>query len=113
MTPRQIAIRQLEAYNRHDLDAFCSLFAQRAELIDLPTSQPIARGMAEIRAFYRSRFSVPGLRCNVHSTSDIGNFAIDRETVYGLPDGPVDIVAIYEVIEDKIQRVFFIRQPGG
>ncbi len=27
MTPRQIAIQQLEAYNKHDLDAFCALFA--------------------------------------------------------------------------------------
>ena len=110
MTPRDIAIQQLDAYNKHDLDAFCALFAENAQLIDMPTSNVIAEGMDAIRAIYRDRFSVEGLYCNVHATTDIGNFAIDRETVYGLPDGPLNVVAMYEVIDDKIQRVFFIRE---
>ncbi|WP_395377329.1 nuclear transport factor 2 family protein [Marinicella sp. W31] len=109
MTPREIANLQLLAYNARDIDAFCALFDDQAELIDLPSSNTIATGIDEIRTFYEGRFSEPDLQCTVHAHSDIGNFAIDRETVYGLPDSPVDVVAMYEVIEDKIQRVFFIR----
>ncbi|NNJ72999.1 MAG: SnoaL-like domain-containing protein [Enterobacterales bacterium] len=112
MTPRDIAIRQLEAYNNHDLTAFCDLFVADAVLIDMPTSNVIASGIDEIRAIYKDRFSIAGLYCNVHATTDIGNFAIDRETVYGLPDGPLNVVAMYEVVDNKIQRVFFIRETA-
>ncbi len=109
-TPRAIAIAQLDAYNRCDLDAFCALFAEDATLQDLPSGQLIAEGMEEIRNMYKNRFATPGLSCRVHATNDIGDFAIDRETVYGLPNGQVDVVAIYEVKNELIQRVFFIRQ---
>lgn len=109
MTPRQIAIKQLAAYNDCNLEGFCDLFAANAVLTDLPSGEVVAAGIDAIRQMYQARFSVPNLTCRVHSTSDIGNFAIDRETVYGLPDGPVDVVAMYEVKNNLIQRVFFIR----
>ena len=109
MTPRQIADQQLVAYNNHDLDAYCALFHDNATLIDLPSSHVVAEGIEQIRTMYKTRFEIPRIQCKVHSTSDLANFAIDRETVYGLPDGPVDIVAMYEVIDSKIQRLFFIR----
>jgi len=109
MTPRQVAIEQLEAYNKRDLDAFCALFSSDAVLSDLPTGEVLAEGIDAIRQMYQSRFSIPNLSCHVHSSNDIGDFAIDRETVYGLPDGPVDVVAMYEVKNNLIQRVFFIR----
>lgn len=109
MTPRQVAILQFEAYNKHDLDAFCALFAADAVLTDLPSGQVVAAGIKAVREMYRARFSVPNLSCRVHATNDIGDFAIDRETIYGLPDGPMDVVAMYEVKNNLIQRVFFIR----
>ena len=112
-TPRTIAIEQLQAYNRCDLDAFCALFAEDAVLIDLPSGQTLASGMGEIRAMYQERFATPGLACRVHATNDIGDFAIDRETVEGLPGGPVDVVAMYEVKQGLIQRVFFIRDQAN
>lgn len=108
-TPRDIAIAQLAAYNNCDLDAFCALFAADAVLTDLPSGQVVAAGIAAIREMYKGRFATPDLHCKVHATNDIGDFAIDRETVYGLPDGPMDVVAMYEVKGGLIQRVFFIR----
>ncbi len=109
-TPRDIAIEQLIAYNNKDLDAFCALFSANAVLTDLPSGQVVANGMNEIKSMYRDRFSTPNLSCRVHATNDIGDFAIDRETIEGLPDGPMDVVAMYEVKNEMIQRVFFIRQ---
>ena len=109
MTPRQIAIEQLEAYNKHDIDAFCALFSSNAILSDLPSGETLAEGIEAIKKMYQTRFSIPDLSCRVHSSNDIGDFAIDRETIYGLPDGPVDVVAMYEVKNSLIQRVFFIR----
>lgn len=109
-TPRDIAIEQLIAYNNKDLNAFCALFSKDAVLTDLPSGQVVANGMDEIISMYRERFSTPNLTCRVHATNDIGDFAIDRETIEGLPDGPMDVMAMYEVKNELIQRVFFIRQ---
>ena len=113
MTPREIANRQLDLYNARDLEGFCALFAENAVLTDLPSGTVLASGAAAIRAMYRDRFSNPKLHCRVHSHNDIASMAIDRETVEGLPGGPVDILAIYQVENDLIQSVWFIRETAG
>jgi hypothetical protein len=110
-SPRDVANRQLDAYNARDLQTFCNLFADEAVLTDLPTGNVIAQGKQSITDLYAARFrDNPELNCAVHSRMDLANFAIDRETVTGLPNGPVDIIAIYEVREGLIQSVQFIRQ---
>ncbi len=108
-SPRDIADRQLDRYNARDLDGFCALFHEDAELWDLPTMQPRARGMAEIRKVYTERFQSTDLHCIVHSTMDLGPVAIDRETVTGIPQGTLEAVAIYHVEDGLIRRVFFVR----
>ncbi|MDO9416415.1 nuclear transport factor 2 family protein [Pararhizobium sp.] len=108
-SPRSLADRQLIAYNAHDLDGFCALFANDAVLSDLATGRVIASGMAAIRAFYAERFSNPDLACTVHHKTELGDFAIDRETVTGLPGGPIDFIAIYEVRDGLIRTVRFVR----
>lgn len=69
-----------------------------------------ADGLEAIREFYTERFSNKNLHCEVHLKMDLGDFAIDRETVYGLPGDNIEAVALYEVKHDKIVKVFFIRQ---
>ena len=112
-TPRAIADRQLAAYNARDLDAFAALFAPDAVLTDLPSGAVVAAGAAAIRDFYRARFATPGLRARVHAKIDLADWAADRETVYGIAGGPVDILALYEVKDGLIRRVFFIRETAA
>jgi hypothetical protein len=112
-TAREVADRQLIAYNAHDLDAFCALFAADAELSDLLTGQVVASGLDEIRQRYGERFAIGDLRCEVHTRMDLGEVAIDRETVFGLPDGPVDMIAVYEVRAGLIRTIRFVRQSAG
>ncbi|MCL5775757.1 nuclear transport factor 2 family protein [Limibaculum sp. FT325] len=111
-TPREIADRQLAAYNARDLDAYMALFDPAAELVDLPSGTVLASGAQAIRALYAARFATPGLECRVHARIDIADHAIDRETVYGLPGGPVEILALYRVRAGLIVWVGFIREPG-
>jgi hypothetical protein len=106
---RDVTDRQLVAYNNHDLDAFCALFAVDAVLMDLVTGDVVARGIAEIRERYRMRFAVEGLRAEVLARMDLGDVAIDRETVHGLPEGPLELIAIYEVRDALIRNVRFVR----
>lgn len=110
ISPREIADQQLIAYNNHDLEAFCALFHKNAELFDLPSNTCVAQGIDAVRDIYTARFSNPNLKCIVHSKTDLADFAIDRETLYGLPDGTVEIIAMYQVLEGLIRKVYFIRQ---
>lgn len=108
---RRIANVQIEAYNACDLEAYCVLFHEDAVLINLPGQEVIASGMEEIRSMYTARFQTPGLRSDVLERTEIGNIAVDREVIYTDGNAPVDILAMYEVIDSKIKRVFFVR--GG
>ena len=108
---RAIADAQLVAYNACDMDSYLALFHKDAVLVNLPSQEVVANGIEAIRAMYETRFKTPGLRCEVHHRSEIGNIAIDRETVYTDGNSPVDILAMYEVVENRIQRIFFVR--GG
>jgi len=108
---RCVADAQLAAYNARDMDAYLALFRADAKLINLPDQTVIAEGIEAIRRMYETRFSTPSLHCDVHHRSEIGNIAIDRETVHTDGNSPVDILAMYEVIDHKIARIFFVR--GG
>ena len=108
---RAVADAQLVAYNTQDMEAYLALFHADAVLINLPVQHVVAEGLGAIREMYTERFATPGLRCEVHHRSEIGNIAIDRETVHTTGNPPVDILAMYEVTGGKIKRIFFIR--GG
>lgn len=108
-TPRQTADLQLDLYNSRDLDGFCALFTADARLADLPTGTVLAEGSDAIRSFYAQRFSNENLSCRVHAHCDLGEFAIDRETIEGIPGAPVDVIAIYRIVDGLIAEVQFIR----
>ena len=108
---RAIADAQLVAYNACDMDSYLALFHKDAVLVNLPDQEVVAEGIEAIRVMYEARFKTPGLRCEVRHRSEIGNIAIDRETVHTDGNPPVDILAMYEVVENRIQRIFFVR--GG
>ena len=107
---REIVDRQLVVYNAHDIDGYCALFAFDATISDLVTGQMICDGIDEIRSVYAKRFADhPELRAVVHQRMEGADFAIDKETVFGLPSGPLHIMAIYEVRDGLIRSLRFIR----
>lgn len=109
-SPRDIVNRQLAVYNAHDIDGYCALFAGDATISDLATGQMICNGRDEIRSVYSKRFADnPKIHCIVHQRMEGPHFAIDKETVYGLPTGDLHIMAIYEVRGGLIRSLRFIR----
>jgi hypothetical protein len=113
-SPRDVVNRQLDVYNAHDIEGYCALFAPDATISDLVTGHMICNGLADIRAAYTKRFAEnPALRCTVHQRLEGPAHAIDKETVTGLPTGPLHLMAIYEVREGLIRSLKFIRWTEG
>ncbi len=108
-TPREVAKLQLKAYNAHDLEGYMDLFHRDAVIYDLPSGDVIAEGYEEIQSLYAQRFSNDELYCAVTNQMEIGDYAIDREVLTGLPGGQVQVLAMYEVLDGLIKRIFFVR----
>ena len=109
MTPEEIIQQQVIAYNARDLEAFISLHSPTAQLFNLPTGELICEGEAALRERYQQRFQNENLHADIVNRIVHGNRVIDHERIRGMyPDRIVEAVAIYEIENEKIQRVWFI-----
>ena len=101
--------RQVDAYNRRDLDAFIALFTPDARLYEYP-DKLLYEGHSQLRAVYEKLFTeAVDLRGDVTHRIVQGNFVIDREVITGMPGkGPLTGVAIYEVKGGRVSRVWFL-----
>jgi hypothetical protein len=105
----EIVQRQVDAYNRQDLNAFLDCYHDDAKLYRHPNVLNES-GREEMRERYADRFADnPDLRATIMSRMVLGRFVIDQERATGLPGGrTLDAIAIYEVVEGKIANVWFI-----
>ena len=99
--------RQLEAYNRHDLEAFLATYAEDVKLYRMPSAEPTISGKAQLGEFYRrSRFNLPALHAQVVHRAVLGNKVVDHERVFGLKKDAVDAVAVYAIADGRIVTVW-------
>jgi hypothetical protein len=100
--------RQVEAYNRRDLEAFSAAYHDDVQIFRLPATSPALAGKAALREFYRAhRFNLPGLHAEIRNRIVAGNKVIDHEYVTGVGEQPLEVVAAYEVKEGLITTVWF------
>jgi hypothetical protein len=116
-----VAQAQLDAYNAHDINAFCACYADDVVVRNFPTGEITVSGMAAFRARYIERFKAPTLRAKLLSRMSLGDVVIDHEEVSGLAPMGVDgvtplvvAIAMYRCTKDesgeaKIAEVWFIR----
>lgn len=112
-TPAAVVQRQLDAYNRRDLDALLATYAEHARQFEHPATLA-ASGACQIRERMARRFQEPDLHARLVQRAVMGNIVIDQEVVTrNFPEGigTVDLVAIYEVIDGKIASA--IAQVGN
>lgn len=109
--PEAVVDRQLDAYNSGDIDAFMATYSPTIEIFNHPDT-PRFSGVAAMRERYAKLFNdTPDLQCTILNRIVLGDQVIDHEHVTGYSDGRVvNAVAIYEVKEGLIQRVWFIRE---
>lgn len=102
---------QVDAFNRHDVDAFMAAYAPDAIHWEYP-ADTVFNGAARIRAHYTELFSDPDasrLHATVRSRMVKGRFVIDEEYIVGLPaDDPHVSVIIYEVVDGRIRNAWFM-----
>lgn len=108
ISPLELVQRQLEAYNAHDLEAFVGAYSDKIQMFRMPSTEPTISGKAQLAEFYaKNRFNVSGLRAELLNRMEIGNKVVDHERITGLRDEPFEVVCVYEVGRESIERVWF------
>ena len=109
LDPVSVVQRQLDAYNARDIDALMATYADDIEQFDFP-STVLAVGAAAVRARQSVRLQEPDLYARLLGRTAMGNLVIDHEIVTrNFPEGigTVELIAMYEVQADRIQRAWF------
>ena len=97
---------QLEAYNARDIDGFVATYSEDIEIYK--KGKLIMKGHKQLRESYSSLFNnTPNLYCRIENRILINNKVIDKENVIA-NERIIEAVAIYEVLEGKIQKVTFV-----
>lgn len=108
--PAELAQRQLDAYNAHDLDAFCACYAEDVQVYALPSMALMFEGRETLRARYGPYFEARRPHAAlVGERLALGSMAIDVEAVRFADGATTDAIALYHVEAGLIQRVWFIR----
>ena len=106
--PETIVQKQLDAYNARDIDGFMDTYTDDISLFNYP-SEKRSQGQEEIRKGYADFFTTtPDLHCEVKNRIVIGNKVIDEEIITA-NGNTFSAVAIYEVDNGKISKVYFLR----
>lgn len=109
ITPETLVQQQLNAYNARNLDAFLEPYADSVELYNFP-DKLLGKGKEMMRQQYSMMFNqLPDLHCELKGRIIRGSFVIDHESITGIGQPtPLEAVAMYEIKDGKIVKVYFI-----
>ena len=106
--PEKVVQEQLEAYNRHDIEAFLKAYSPENKRYAFP-DQEVGTGLESMRANYHKLFADhPELNVKIAKRIVQGEYVIDHEQV-SRDGGETTVVAIYRVKDDKIIEVRFLK----
>lgn len=109
-TPELLVQRQLNGYNARNIDAFLEPFSEDFEIYNYP-NEFRGKGKTKFKQGYIDLFkNNPKLHCELVSRTVIGNKVIDHERITGFLAEPFEAVAIYEIENNKISKVTFLRK---
>jgi hypothetical protein len=108
-TPESIVQKQLDAYNAHDIDAFMATYSPTIQLIEFPSGTVLEADSDKMRADYLSYFTEDKPHVTIAKRIIRGNKIIDHEVGGDKTRPNWEAVAIYEVVDGLIQRVWFVK----
>jgi hypothetical protein len=104
----EVVQRQVDAYNRRDLEAFLATYSEAIRVYRMPAVEPALEGKPAFGEFYRTRrFNLPKLHAEIVRRIAIGNKVVDHERVSGIEEQPIEMIAVYEVRRGLIDCVWF------
>ena len=107
--PVDVVEEQLEAYNARDLERFAATYADDIRIWRMPATEPSIAGQAQLREVYAKRFSSPDLHATIVNRIATGDKVVDHERVVGIEAGPIEAVAVYQVVDGLVAKVWFYR----
>lgn len=103
--------RQVDAYNRRDIDAFLSCYAP-STVIEDANGAVVMQGHDAIRTAYGELFRAsPDLHAEISTRIRVGEYVIDEERITGRRGSAEElrVVAIYHLANDVIDQVRIMR----
>ncbi len=109
----QVIQSQFDAYNARDLERFMSHFSEDIKVYRMPATELVMEGKAAVADFYaRERFSHHGLRAELLSRTVLGETVFDRERIWGVGEKPLEVMAVFEVRDGLIEKVWSFAAQG-
>ncbi|MEJ8306262.1 nuclear transport factor 2 family protein [Saccharibacillus sacchari] len=107
----ELAQRQLDCYNAHDLEGFLAVYAEDAKLYNLLDGTLMAEGREAMRERYRKRFEEDNVHAKLVNRMVIGSRVIDHEEVTSnASDRALQAAAIYETQGGLIRAAWFVNE---
>jgi uncharacterized protein (TIGR03067 family) len=107
--PEKIVQEQVEAFNKRDIDAFLATYSADVKLHDFPGKETLS-GQEEMRKAYGKLFAdTPYLKAVIKNKIIQGDTVIFQEEVSGKGSCLFLGVAIYQVKDEKIAAVWFVK----
>jgi uncharacterized protein (TIGR02246 family) len=101
LTAEQVVQAQVDAYNRHDIEAFLNTYAPEVEIYDHPDKLRLS-GLEQMRKSYTAFFSKhPTVTAIITNRIVQGQYVIDHEAVTGLPEEQLDFGHYEGVVEGR------------
>jgi putative hydrolase of HD superfamily len=112
--PAAVVQAQVDAYNKHDVEAFLTCYANNATVYWLDGKKVPAKGIEALRTEFAFLGKIPpagaGFGVDIVAKTVTGPTIANVEHMRGLPPNapPVpDTLVLYEVRDGKIQNVWF------
>ena len=111
MSVAELAARQLDAYNRADLDAFCDCYHQEVVVLDEEGTVTI-RGIDSFRLRYADKFAAGGFGATVSERIALGRHCVDLEHYWFFDASGArqegSVLVRYTLADARIVRVQFL-----
>lgn len=100
--------RQLDAYNRQDVEAFVLCFTEDVVIVR-EGSEVVTNGREMMRTNYAALFQrFPKNHCTLLKRMVVGHHAVDEELIEGRDGEPFRTIAIYTIKDGLISHVRFL-----
>ncbi|WP_223587675.1 nuclear transport factor 2 family protein [Neobacillus bataviensis] len=110
MSIEKVVQKQIEFYNNQDLEGFATTYSDDITVLTFPDNTITLSGKQALIERYTETFKKK-MFAEIKNRSIVGNKVIDWEiATNGLTGESTGLMAIYEVKNDLISKVWFIRE---